>query len=83
MTKYEAQVTIEVDVDGDEEVAFAAVDEIMQRAWDTDQGRAWQTQKWHYAMHGIGYVTKVISPEEAREDAREEDAAADVYEENR
>ena len=67
MTKYEAEVTIELDVDGDDEAAFAAVDEIMQRAWDTDQGRTWQTQKWNFEMSGVGCIAKV----------------ADVYEETR
>jgi len=59
MTKYEAEIKIELDVDGDEEAAFAAVDEIMQRAWNTDEGRRWIDQTWHYSMSGVGCVTAV------------------------
>ena len=71
MTKYEAQVTIEVDLDLDDldgiNVAYQAVDEIMQRAWSTDEGRRWIDQTWHYSMSGVGCVTEIVEiPEELK-----------------
>lgn len=50
MTKYQAEVLIELELDGDHEAAFKTVDDIMQRAWNSDQGRRWIDQKWHFSM---------------------------------
>lgn len=56
MTKYVAEVQVEVELDdtdmGEEEAfdeAFKQVDVLMQRAWDTDQGRH-HVKKWHFTM---------------------------------
>lgn len=67
MTKYEADVTIELEIDGDDEAAYQAVDEIMQRAWDTDRGRKWIDQKWHFSMTpgSVANVTEDLSVDEA------------------
>jgi len=67
MTKYQADVTIELDLDGDDETAFRAVDEIMQRAWDTDRGRKWVDQKWHFSMTPgcVANVTEELTVDQA------------------
>ena len=67
MTKYQADVTIELDLDGDDEAAFRAIDEIMQRAWDTDRGRRWVDQAWHFSMTPgcVSNVTEDLSVDEA------------------
>lgn len=52
--KYQVEVLIELELDEpvDEtgNTAYQAVDEIMQRAWETDTGRRWVDQKWHFSM---------------------------------
>ena len=53
MTKYVADIQIEVELKGaedSEDEAFKVVDNILQRAWDTDQGRAWLAKNWHFEM---------------------------------
>ena len=67
MTKYQADVTIELNLDGDDEAAFRAIDEIMQRAWDTDRGRRWVDQEWHFSMTpgSVANVTGELSVDEA------------------
>jgi len=50
MTKYVADVQVEVELEGDEEMAYKVIDETLQRAWDTDQGRKWITDRWHFEM---------------------------------
>jgi hypothetical protein len=47
---YQVEVLVEVKITGSEEVAYTAVDDIMQRAWDTDDGRTWVNPKWHFEM---------------------------------
>jgi len=64
MTKYQAEVLVELELDGDDEAAFKAVDEIMQRAWDSDQGRRWIDQKWHFSVSGPGAVIELDGVEE-------------------
>jgi len=59
MTKYVADVQIEVELEGDEEAAFKVIDETLQRAWDTDQGRAWLSKNWHFSMLE-GCVAEVV-----------------------
>jgi len=49
-TTYQVEVLVEIKIAGDEEAAFAAVDTIMQRAWDTDDGRKWAKPRWHFEM---------------------------------
>jgi len=49
-TTYQVEVLVEIKIAGDEEAAYAAVDTIMQRAWDTDDGRKWAQPKWHFEM---------------------------------
>jgi hypothetical protein len=49
-TTYQVEVLVEVAIAGDEDAAYAAVDTIMQRAWDTDDGRKWAKPAWHYEM---------------------------------
>lgn len=73
MSKYEVAVVIELELDdtgvnvNDEtqqdaqfELAFQQADVIMQRAWDTDQGRH-HVRKWHFSMLE-GAVTAVEEP---------------------
>jgi diaminopimelate decarboxylase len=50
LTTYQVEVLVEVKMAGDENAAYTAVDEIMQRAWDTDDGRKWVQPKWHFEM---------------------------------
>ena len=50
LTTYQVEVLVEVKMAGDENAAYTAVDEIMQRAWDTDDGRTWVKPKWHFEM---------------------------------
>lgn len=69
MSRYEVTVTIELELDDDPNVsdesaedaqfdeAFERADVIMQRAWDTDQGRH-HVKKWHFSLHE-GAVTRV------------------------
>ena len=71
MAKFVADIQIELELDGDEEMAFKVIDETLQRAWDTDQGRAWITQKWHFMMTE-GSVTKQEWPEELTTDLQRE-----------
>jgi len=59
-TKYQVEVLVEIEIAGDEEAAFAAVDTIMQRAWDTDDGRKWAQPKWHFEM--LEDCVNVIDP---------------------
>jgi hypothetical protein len=47
---YQVEVLVEVKMAGDEDAAYAAVDTIMQRAWDTDDGRKWAKPRWHFEM---------------------------------
>ena len=73
MSKYEVAVIIELELDdtgvnvNDEaqedaqfEEAFKQADVIMQRAWDTDQGRH-HVGKWHFSMLE-GAVTQIDAP---------------------
>ncbi len=46
---FEVEVILTVKLSGDEEAAYAQVDTIMQRAWDTDRGRH-HVGPWHFAM---------------------------------
>jgi len=46
---YQVEVLVEVKLDGTEEDAYALVDNTMQRAWDTDNGRNW-ARPWHFSM---------------------------------
>jgi len=50
LTTYQVEVFVEVKITGDEQAAYAAVDTIMQRAWDTDDGRKWAKPRWHFEM---------------------------------
>jgi len=59
-TKYDVEVRVQIEITGDEEAAYAAVDTIMQRAWDTDDGRKWAQPKWHFEMLE-GAVTTVAN----------------------
>jgi len=61
LTTYQVEVFVEVKITGDEQAAYAAVDEIMQRAWDTDDGRTWVKPKWHFEM--LEDCVNVIEPE--------------------
>ena len=61
MTKYIADIQIEVELSGaedSEDEAFKVIDNTLQRAWDTDQGRAWLAKNWHFSMLE-GCVTKL------------------------
>jgi hypothetical protein len=51
MTKYIVEAQIEIELEGEEEFdeAFALADVILQRAWDTDQGRH-HVHKWHFSI---------------------------------
>jgi hypothetical protein len=49
LTTYQVEVLVEVKLAGGEDAAYDAVDTIMQRAWDTDDGRKW-AKPWHYEM---------------------------------
>jgi hypothetical protein len=71
MSKYEVAVLIELELDdtgvnvSDDpvdqeaqfELAFQQADVIMQRAWDTDQGRH-HVKKWHFSILE-GAVTEI------------------------
>ena len=59
LNRYQVEVTVEVAIPGDETAAYTVVDEIMQRAWDTDDGRTWVKPKWHFEISGPGAVTVV------------------------
>lgn len=65
MAKYRVPVFVEVELDIDdvdgEAAAVAAVDETLQRAWDTDQGRKWITQGWHFEIELPAEVTRVVT----------------------
>jgi hypothetical protein len=60
MTKYLVEALIEVDIDLDDldapAEAVKVVDNTLQRAWDTDQGRH-HVQKWHFEIPEDGTVT--------------------------
>ena len=56
---YQVTVDVEVTIAGDEDAAYTAVDDIMQRAWDTDDGRTWVKPKWHFEISGPGAVTDI------------------------
>jgi hypothetical protein len=55
---YEVEVIVTVTVDGDETEARNQVDVILQRAWDTDQGRH-HVKGWHFELLDEGLVTDV------------------------
>jgi hypothetical protein len=65
MARFEVEVKVEVEIPGDEEAAYTAVDDIMQRAWDTDDGRTWVKPKWHFEISGPGAVTEIVTDETA------------------
>lgn len=49
--KFEVEVLVELELDGDEEAAFAAVDVLMQSAWDRTQGGTTiRAPHWHFSM---------------------------------
>jgi len=56
----EAVLTVKVDLDdADAEIeARRKVDEILQRAWETDRGRH-HVEKWHFELLDGGLVTDV------------------------
>jgi hypothetical protein len=60
LTTYQVEVLVEVKMVGDEDAAYTAVDEIMQRAWDTDDGRKWVKPKWHFEISGPGAVSVTV-----------------------
>lgn len=53
MATYVVETRVEVEIDSDDLDAFdeakREVDELMQRAWDTDQGRH-HVKKWHFTI---------------------------------
>lgn len=55
---YEVEVIVTVTVDGEEDAARTEVDQILQRAWDTDQGRH-HVEQWHFELLDEGLVTDV------------------------
>jgi hypothetical protein len=59
MSIYRVPAVIEIELDGEEmfDEAVKVVDNTLQRAWDTDQGRHHVT-KWHFEidLEGIGVV---------------------------
>jgi hypothetical protein len=73
--KYHVPVMIELeldldDVDGEIE-AVKAVDELLQRAWDTDQGRKYQPHaaSWHFELEGgADRIDETVSVDEAVEE---------------
>jgi hypothetical protein len=49
--KFEGEVLIEIEMDGDEDAAFNAIDQIMQAAWDRTQGGTTiGGPTWHFTM---------------------------------
>ena len=49
--KFEGEVLIELELDGDEEAAFRAIDVLMQSAWDRTQGGSTiGGPRWHFTM---------------------------------
>jgi len=61
---YQVEVLVEVKTTGDEQEAFATVDTLMQRAWDTDNRRP-QVQPWHFEMLE-GCVADITEEEDGR-----------------
>jgi hypothetical protein len=61
---YQVMVAVEVKIPGDEDIAVDVVDVIMQRAWDTDDGRKWAHPKWHFEISGPGAVTDITPTDE-------------------
>lgn len=66
MTKYVIEARIEVEIDNDDldgpNEAWKIVDNTLQRAWDTDQGRH-HVRKWGFAQ--LEESISVIMPEPA------------------
>jgi hypothetical protein len=62
---YQVMVAVEIKIAGDEDIAVDTVDVIMQRAWDTDDGRKWAKPKWHFEISGPGAVTDITTDETA------------------
>lgn len=62
---FEVEVLLTVKAD-DETGARAAVDEILQRAWDTDRGRHHVSHDWHFEMLDDGLVTDITELEEGQ-----------------
>lgn len=62
MAEFEAKVLIKLELDGNVDDAQEAVDVVMQRAWDTDNGRRWLDQKWSFSVPE-GCVTDVTKEE--------------------
>jgi hypothetical protein len=61
----EAVITVTVDstdLDADT-VARAQVDEILQRAWETDRGRHYVNSNWHFELLDGGLVTDITDDE--------------------
>jgi hypothetical protein len=58
-TRYQVAVDVEIEIAGDETAAYTIVDDIMQRAWDTDDGRTWVKPKWHFEISGPGAVSNI------------------------
>ena len=72
--KYAVDVTIEIELeDGTgEEAAAEAVDELLQRAWDTDRGRKYlpNAGSWHFEMasSSANRIDETTSVDEAVEE---------------
>lgn len=69
-TKYQAEVLVEIEITGDDQAAYEAVDTIMQRAWETDDGRTWAWPKWHFEM--LEGCVNVIEPAEVTDETTKE-----------
>lgn len=57
----EAVITVTVEDNPDLDAAYdarAQVDELLQRAWDTDNGRH-HVKKWHFELLDEGLVTEI------------------------
>jgi hypothetical protein len=57
----EAVITVTVDDNPDLDAAYdarAQVDELLQRAWETDNGRHF-VKKWHFELLDEGLVTEI------------------------
>lgn len=62
MGTYRVPVFVEVSLGGDEDAAYAAVDAIMQSAWDrTRGGETIAGPRWHFEMEP-GTVSKIDDP---------------------
>jgi hypothetical protein len=68
VTRYLVEALIEVEIDNDDldgpTEAVTQADLILQRAWDTDQGRRHLVGKWHFEIPEDGAVMLAAAGEE-------------------